>query len=97
MAGPLPIPSLTRRIPPTQSLSHFRPVRRDDAQVDHPPVGVGKTTAELQSPTNYTGIYAGWNLDLDGNDSSDNPWHFGNSRQYPALQYASLDPAAQRP
>ena len=27
--------------------------------------GVGKTTAELQSPTGYTGIYAGWNVDLN--------------------------------
>ena len=59
--------------------------------------GIGKTTAELQSPTGYTGIYAGWNLDLDSDRAVDNPWHFGNSRQYPALQYASLDPAAQRP
>ena len=59
--------------------------------------GVGKTTAELQSPTDYAGIYAEWNLDLDDDGRSDNPWHFGNSRQYPALQYASLDPAAQRP
>ena len=59
--------------------------------------GIGKTTAELQSPTDYAGIYAGWNLDLDGDRAVDNPWHFGNSRQYPVLQYASLDPAAQRP
>ena len=58
--------------------------------------GIGKTTAELQSPTDYTGIYAGWNLDLDSDSAADDPWHFGNSRQYPALQYASLDPAAQR-
>ena len=58
--------------------------------------GIGKTTAELQSPDGYTGIYAGWNLDLDGDSIGDDPWHFGNSGQYPALQYAGLDPAAQR-
>ena len=58
--------------------------------------GIGKTTAELQSPAGYTGIYAGWNLDLDGDSIGDDPWHFGNSGQYPALQYAGLDPAAQR-
>ena len=58
--------------------------------------GVGKTTAELQSPTGYAGIYAGWNLDLDGDRSSDDPWHFGDSRQYPALKYQGMDVAAQR-
>ena len=58
--------------------------------------GVGKTTAELQSPTGYTSIYAGWNLDLDDDGSSDDPWDFGNSRQYPALKYRGMDVAAQR-
>ena len=28
--------------------------------------GVGKTTAELKGPTGYTGIYADWRSDLDG-------------------------------
>ena len=58
--------------------------------------GVGKTSAELQSPAGYAGIYAGWNLDLNDDSISDDPWHFCNSGQYPALQYGSLDPAAQR-
>ena len=58
--------------------------------------GVGKTTAELQSPTSYAGIYAEWNWDLDRDVKVDDPWHFGNSRQYPALQYGGLDVAAQR-
>ena len=40
----------------------------------------GKTTAELQSPTGYTGIYATWNA--DGSDS----WDFGTSSRYPALK-----------
>ena len=58
--------------------------------------GVGKTTAELQSPVGYTGIYAGWNLDMDDDGNSDDPWDFGTSRQYPALKYRGMDVAAQR-
>ena len=45
--------------------------------------GIGKTTAELQSPTTSgstsTEIYYGW---------SATDWHFGTSNQYPALKYA---------
>ena len=52
----------------------------------------GKTTAELQTPTDYTGIYAAWNVDLDrslfSNGVGDEPWDFGTTTQYPAL---SLD------
>ena len=48
--------------------------------------GVGKTTAELQSPTDATGIYAHWNPDH---------WDFGNSTQYPVLKHGGLDPASQ--
>ena len=50
--------------------------------------GVGKTTADLQSPTSNTGIYASWNPDL---------WDFGTSLEYPALKYMGLSAAAQRP
>ena len=39
--------------------------------------GIGKTTAELQSPTTATGIYADW--------SADN-WDFGTASQYPVLK-----------
>ena len=49
--------------------------------------GVGKTTAELQSPTTNSGIYANWNAEW---------WDFGTSRQYPALKYQGMDVAAQR-
>ena len=45
----------------------------------------GKTTAELQSPTGYTGIYQEWNLDLDGDGRPDNLWNFGTESDYPAL------------
>ena len=39
---------------------------------------VGKTTAELQSPTGATGIYSGW---------SEDDWAFGTDKQYPILKY----------
>ena len=45
----------------------------------------GRTTAQLQSPTGYSGLYRNWNLDLDGDDANDSPWHFGTSSQYPVL------------
>ncbi len=47
--------------------------------------GIGKTTAELQAPTDYTGIYANWNVDLDGDGNADDPWSFGTSSEYPTL------------
>ena len=53
--------------------------------------GVGKSTRDLQRPTAYgsTGsIYANWNIDTDGVTGGDDPWHFGTSRQYPALKFA---------
>ena len=52
--------------------------------------GIGKTTHELQSPTGYTGIYADWNVDLDGDGSADDPWDFGTSSQYPVLKHSPL-------
>ena len=57
-----------------------------------PVVVVGKTTAELQGPTGYTGIYIPWMIDLDNADGDldfqtgiDEFWDFGTSSQYPAL------------
>ena len=52
--------------------------------------GSPRTTSQLQSPTGYSGIYASWNVDVDTEDGSDNPWAFGTSAQYPALK-AVLD------
>ena len=56
-----------------------------------------KTTAELQAPTGYTGIYASWNVDIDDADGDgdpftggDNPWIFGGSGDYPTLNLAAL-------
>ncbi len=58
--------------------------------------GTGKTTAQLQQPAGYAGIYANWNVDLDGDGSADDPWDFGNACQYPVLKYGSLNPDDQR-
>ena len=61
--------------------------------------GTGKTTSELQTPTAYgtsPSIYANWNLDLDGMAGDDDPWDFGGSADYPALDYGSLSPWASQ-
>ena len=39
----------------------------------------------MQAPTGYSGIYRTWNLDLNGDGVSDDPWHFGTTAQYPVL------------
>ncbi len=49
----------------------------------------GQTTAQLQAPTDYTGIYANWNVDLgniDADNFPDNPWNFGTTTTYPTLK-----------
>ena len=47
--------------------------------------GVGQSTSALQGPTAYAGLYAGWDVDVDGDGAADAPWHFGTAGQYPAL------------
>ena len=47
--------------------------------------GAGRTTAALQEPTGYTGPYAAWDVDVDGDGVPDTPWDFGTSSAYPAL------------
>ena len=53
--------------------------------------GVGRTTSQLQEPTEYgtqsTDIYRNWNLNLDGETGNDDPWDFGTDSQYPILKY----------
>ena len=49
-----------------------------DLNPDPDDYAVGKTTAELQSPTGATGIYSGW---------SEDDWAFGTDEQYPILKY----------
>ena len=50
-----------------------------------PALAGGRSTAALQGPEGYSGIYRTWNLDLNGDRSADDPWDFGTSSQYPAL------------
>ena len=52
----------------------------------------GWTTTALQTPVDYSGIYARWNLDLrvDADSWPDDPWDFGTASQYPVLS-ADLD------
>ena len=52
--------------------------------------GAGQSTATLQAPTGYSGIYADWNVDVDGNGTPDDPWDLGTASQYPVLK-ADLD------
>jgi len=47
--------------------------------------GTAQTTADLQGPTGYTGIYAAWNANVDGVAGNDDPWDFGTATQYPVL------------
>ena len=46
----------------------------------------GYTTTQLQTPTGYTGIYAGWNIRLGADNMLDDPWSFGTSSQYPTIK-----------
>ena len=54
--------------------------------------GTGQTSSALQSPGgyNYSGIYAGWNLNLDGVAGGDSPWYFRGANQYPILAYGTM-------
>ena len=45
-----------------------------------------ETTEQLQEPTGYTDLYQNWNVDLDGDNSPDDPWDFGTTSQYPVLK-----------
>ena len=57
----------------------------------------GKTTAELQNPTERAGIYEHWiRTDFDGDGFPDYEWDLGTSSQYPALRYGGHDPYMQR-
>ena len=51
--------------------------------------GTGQSSSALQTMTGYAGIYAHWNLNLDGIAGGDNPWYFGAANQYPILVYGT--------
>ena len=46
----------------------------------------GIATVRLRTPMGYTGIYADWNVDVDGDLTADDPWDFGANYNYPALK-----------
>ena len=50
--------------------------------------GEGRPAAALQAPAAYADLYAGWDVDGDGDGGADASWHFGTESEYPAL---SLD------
>ena len=61
----------------------------------------GKTAAELQEETGYSGIYSAWDVDIDNLDGdsdlttdADDPWDFGTNSQHPVLK--GFDIALQR-
>ena len=58
-------------------------------------LGTGQTTAALQTPTDYTGIYADWNANIDGETGADDPWDFGSPGWYPSLKYGGHDRSKQ--
>ena len=58
--------------------------------------GAVHTTAELQTPAGYTGIYSAWNVNVDGVTGNDDPWEFGSGHDYPILKFGGLDKAPQR-
>ena len=76
------------------SLWDTRTTRQRTGVGDGDSVGLeGKTTSELQTPTDYTGIYENWKIDLDNADKDFDPttgvddvWNFGTSIQYPILK-----------
>ena len=55
----------------------------------------GHSSTTLQTPTAYTGIYANWNVSVDGDAFPDNPWNFGATSTYPALKTPAQRQAAQ--
>ena len=57
--------------------------------------GSSQTTSALQTPTSATGIFANWNVDVDGVTGNDDPWHFGFSSSYPTLKFGGMDPYDQ--
>ena len=47
--------------------------------------GAGQSTSALQGPTGYAGLYAAWDVDVDGDGTADAPWTFGTASEYPVL------------
>ncbi len=87
-----------KREEPQISASYWDIEKTDHERAAHEkniPGSVGKTTAQLQWPRGYTGIYRTWNIDIDDADGDgdettgvDDPWDFGTPNQYPTLSVA---------
>ena len=56
----------------------------------------GVTTDVLQNPIDYTGVFANWNVNVDGVAGVDDPWHFGYDGEYPVLKFGGMDHVLQR-
>ena len=66
--------------------------KADDGDMNAPE---GVATVDLKSVLSYTGVYANWNVDVDGATGNDDPWDFGAASTYPALKYGGQDPYRQ--
>ena len=47
---------------------------------------IGYTSLELMGSGDYQSVYQGFNLDLNGDDSPEDPWEFGTPGEYPLLR-----------
>ena len=77
-------------------------------QTSSPGGGTGKTTTQLQTPTDYweydelnddyiNTIYLSWDDDdIDGDGEADAPWNFGTDSQYPVLIFGGHQADVQR-
>ena len=45
-----------------------------------------EASSALQMPAGYSGLYADWNVDVDGTSGADDPWTFGTDKHYPKLR-----------
>ena len=57
----------------------------------------GQTRATLASTDDYTGIYANWNTDEDGDGELDDVWDFGDENELPVLKGYGHDWTFPRP
>ena len=56
----------------------------------------GYDTTALQTPTAYAAtIYAGWDADVDGDATADDPWDFGATMDYPKLKWDGMSVTEQ--
>ena len=54
--------------------------------------GVGQTTSALQTPVDYTDIYAGWGSRSGVGTGTGDEWDFGTATEYPELLEGRLPP-----